>query len=168
LTSTVYKATDSGGNPLPGVHITQVSDAKNYGCGAQTNDGFTGSDGTANIDTGCWLGSTGTYTADLPGYQTATGRWASGLSGTPPTQITMRQVATSFNGSCLPGFVYDSKSDQCIQTSSANWLNIIGDTVKANWLLIVVLAAVAVLLFALLYRPKSLSSAVGAVAGGTS
>lgn len=171
MTSTVYKVSDASGNPLPGVKVTQVSDPKNYGCGSQTNVGFTGSDGIANIDTGCWAGTTGTYTAEAPGYQTVRGKWSSGLFGNPNTQVTMSALASSFGGLCLPGFIHDPVSDQCIQQSSANWFTIIGGTVKDNWLLIVVLLVVVAVVAAMLWKPGSFTSAaaaVGAVGGAAS
>ncbi len=161
-----YLVTDGQGNPLPSVHIHQETNPGT--CTSSPVDGYTDSSGKVTLDNGCPFQATGTWSAQLPGYESKSGTWGvgplGGLTSSGTVQVSMPAVATS-GGSCPLGYVEDPTTGQCIQQTQPNLLANVGQIIQDNWLLITVLVLVVALVAAMLWRPKSFASAVGAVRG---
>ncbi len=161
-----YVVTDGQGNPLPSVHIHQETDPGT--CTAAPIDGYTDSNGKVTLNNGCPFQATGTWSAQLPGYESKSGTWGvgplGGLTSSGKVQVSMSQVAT-VPGNCPLGYVEDPATGQCVQQTQPNLLASLVTTIQDNWLLITVMLVVVALVAAMLWRPKSFSSAVGAVGG---
>jgi hypothetical protein len=163
VTVNTYIVTDASGTPLSGVQVAQQNKAG--WCGANPVNGFTDSSGKLSLDNGCYAGATGTWTASAPGYETQSGTFNAPWPGGAKVPVAMSAVAASpIAGVCPPGYV--DQNGECVQAASPNFLALLGSTIKDNWLLIVVLLVVVALVAAMLWKPKSFASAVGAVQGG--
>jgi hypothetical protein len=165
VTVNTYTVTDETGTLLAGAEVSQQN-TKGW-CGLNPVDGYTDSSGVVKLDDGCYTGATGTWTVSAPGYQSKSGTFNAPWPGGANVSVALSSVASApVDGLCPPGYV--DQGGECVQAASSNWGAILGQTIKANWLLITVLLVVVALVAAMLWRPKAFSSAVGAASGAAS